>query len=336
MSQVMQWYQLSCLDTGLSRCGSSAHDQSNTAVLHPEPCPPSLRGMAYGDGFFTTIGVYHAQALHLSYHQARVSSHCQALFIDLPQSAQDILWQTIKSKAADIQHGIIKIVVSRMAQPVRGYGHASDLQSNTALVWIGVTQTPPLASQQALFLDQQQGSHLSHSTDSVILRQPPITATSLTSKLASWPKPLAGLKSLNRLDGVMIAGELQRIKQAQPEIAEGLVQDMNGNWVEGVMSNVFYQLHSDAHDTSPMGQWYTPPIEHAGVNGTMRQAIMDRLDTLNKPVMLRALNDEDLTQVSSMFFCNAVRGVMPVEALILGGQRLELSLSVFSSNSVCK
>lgn len=327
MSQAMTWYQLS--DAGMA-CFDSAPSSSNSEQTVSPMMPPALRGLAYGDGFFTTIGVYNGQVVNRKYHHSRVIGHCQALHIHLPADRQQQLWHAIGEFAADRQHGIIKIIISRSAQKLRGYAYSTDLYENDALVWVGVMPSAPLASQTAQFLDN---SHSAQTIDGryqeVILQQLPIVAGCLQSQLASFPVPIAGLKTLNRLDGVMIAGELARLKQAHPDVAEGLVQDMNGNWVEGVMSNVFYQLKNDSVQKTAK-QWYTPPIASSGVDGTMRQAIMDRLKTLNQPVILRALNDEDLTQVSSMFFCNAVRGVMPVEKLILGNQRLEWSVSVFS------
>ena len=162
-----------------------------------------------------------------------------------------------------------------------------------------------------------------------MLQQSPIIAKCLQSQLASLPEPLAGLKSLNRLDGVMIAGELQRHKQQNPELVEGLVADMGGNWVEGVMSNIFYQLKPKPDATNSQQtslNWYTPPIIHSGVRGIMRQVIMDRLASQGVSVQERLLRDADLSQIESMFFCNAVRGVIPVQQLWFQDERFQLSL----------
>jgi 4-amino-4-deoxychorismate lyase len=35
------------------------------------------------------------------------------------------------------------------------------------------------------------------------------------------------------------------------------------------------------------------------------------------PVQIRVLTDDDLANMSQMFFCNALRGIMPVTALTL-------------------
>ena len=339
MSHAMTWYQLS--DTGMMALSLSENAPSSTAdsdylATAPQQIVPNLRALAYGDGFFTTMGVHNAHLLWPSYHQARLHSHCQALQLTITPKVEQRLWQQLRQFAATIDHGMIKLIISRPAQNLRGYAYSTLASDNEALIWIGMMKTAPLAQQTAQFLSIKQGSD-SQGAEQVVLQQSPIIAKCLQSQLASLPEPLAGLKSLNRLDGVMIAGELQRHKQQNPELVEGLVADMSGNWVEGVMSNVFYQLKpkpdaSNSQQTSL--NWYTPPIIHSGVRGIMRQVIMDRLASQDVPVQERLLRDEDLSQIESMFFCNAVRGVIPVQQLWFQDERFQLSLALFNRKFV--
>ena len=343
MSHAMTWYQFG--DTGMMALSASENAPSSTAVSDylataSQQIAPSLRALAYGDGFFTTMGVHNAHLLWPSYHQARLHSHCQALQLTITPKVEQRLWQQLRQFAATIDHGMIKLIISRPAQNLRGYAYSTFASDNEALIWIGVMKTAPLAQQTAQFLSMQvsmkqesikQGSD-SKCSKQIVLQQSPIIAKCLQSQLASLPKPLAGLKSLNRLDGVMIAGELQRHKQQNPELAEGLVSDMDGNWVEGVMSNVFYQLKPKPDVTNSQQtslNWYTPPIIHSGVRGIMRQVIMDRLARQGVPVQERLLRDEDLGQIESMFFCNGVRGVIPVQQLLFKDHILELSTSIY-------
>ncbi|WP_296402790.1 aminotransferase class IV [Psychrobacter sp.] len=364
MTYAMVWYQLS--DTGVSKLSPPASvtaspDLSSVANLTAFQSldldyldiAPNLRALAYGDGFFTTIGVHKRQLVWPSYHQSRLHHHCQALQISLEVKAEELLWKKVYEFASNMEEGIIKIIVSRPNQSIRGYAYSAHASDNRALIWIGIMKTATLAEQTATFLaiDTDINKHPDHdthpdqykqlkrhqTTEQVILQQPPITAKCLKSQLASLPQPLAGLKSLNRLDGVMIAGELQRFKQSIPDLAEGLVADLNGNWVEGVMSNVFYCLKPTTDTlnnqmTAPT--WNTAPILQSGVKGVMRQVIIDRFQQLNLPVQERDLCDEDLPQIQSMFFCNAVRGVIPVEKLLFQEHVFKLSLKPFIKNSV--
>ena len=300
------------------------------------------RGLAYGDGFFTTMGVIDGQILWVDYHQQRLISHATALQLQLDSAA---LLTILKMHAKQLQQGMLKLIVTRAAQEVRGYGYTPNTAGSACEVWLK-SSSMSIATAQSLPLSNGQ----------LIPLQPAATATCLSSQIACLPPPLAGLKSLNRLDNVLASGELQAIKakaledNIKPSIGEGLLRDMSGHWVEGTMSNVFYQLSDSRLLESPssetnatvnankdnankgntgkdnanyltQGQWYTPSMAQSGVAGVMRQVIIDGLSTSNNPVIIRSLQDEDLPHLSQLFFCNALRGIMPMTSLrLLSGE----------------
>lgn len=267
------------------------------------------RALAYGDGFFTTMGVLGGAILWESYHQSRLAEHALALQLELPIFE---FWEKVIASAKNLGEGIIKLIVHRAAQnvqAVRGYGFSSDAQGRACQVWLKASPAK-IATKSYWQLDEN--TH--------IPIQPFGDAVCLTAQLAQLPKLLAGVKSLNCLDNVLAAGELQRFKTAQPNLVEGLVRDLNGHWVEGVMSNVFYQLNNDDNDLDKdyfSGQWLTPPIEHSGVNGVMRRVILDKSQKEGQPIIIQKLENDDLPNVTKLFFCNAVRGVMPIDQLWL-------------------
>ena len=281
------------------------------------------RGLAYGDGFFTTMGVIDGQILWLDYHQQRLVSHAAALQLQLDSQS---LLAMLKTHAKQLQQGMLKLIVTRAEQEVRGYGYTPNTGGSACEIWfksspmaITTAQSLPLANNQFISL------------------QPAASAICLSSQIACLPPPLAGLKSLNRLDNVLASGELQAIKAKtlagtiKPSIAEGLLRDMSGQWVEGTMSNVFYQLveapvakssnrpHSQNNSSNYLtqGQWYTPSMAQSGVAGVMRQVIIDALANTERPVVMRSLHDEDLPRITRLFFCNALRGIMPMSSLRL-------------------
>lgn len=287
------------------------------------------RGLAYGDGFFTTMGVIDGQILWLAYHQQRLASHAKALHLKLDSDSLLALLAMLKTHAKQLQQGMLKLIVTRAAQVVRGYGYAPNTSGSACEVWLK-SSALDVATAQALPLPDGQ----------FIPLQPAASAICLTSQIACLPPPLAGLKSLNRLDNVLASGELNAIKaqaskeNIKPSIAEGLLRDMSGQWVEGTMSNVFYQLSASRLVKSPnaesfnrphpsnsyylsTGQWFTPSMAQSGVAGVMRQVIIDGLATIENPVIVRSLQDEDLPHLSQLFFCNALRGVMPMSSLTL-------------------
>ena len=284
------------------------------------------RGLAYGDGFFTTMGVIDGQILWFDYHQQRLVSHAVALQLQLDSQ---LLLAMLKTHAKQLQQGMLKLIATRAEQEVRGYGYTPNIGGSACEIWlksspmaITTAQSLPLANNQFIPL------------------QPAASAICLSSQIACLPPMLAGLKSLNRLDNVLASGELNAIKaktwqdNIKPSIAEGLLRDMSGRWVEGTMSNVCYQLveapaakssnspHSQNNSNYlSQGQWYTPSMAQSGVAGVMRQVIIDTLSTSENPVIIRSLQDEDLPHLSQLFFCNALRGIIPMSSLrLLSGE----------------
>lgn len=300
--------------------------------LHPSNATQTTvsldnRGLAYGDGFFTTMGVIDGQILWLDYHQQRLVSHAVALQLQLDSFS---LLTVLKTHAKQLQQGMLKLIITRAEQEVRGYGYTPNIGGGSACeIWL---KSSPMAITTARSLPLADGQF--------IPLQPAASAICLSSQIACLPPTLAGLKSLNRLDNVLASGELQAIKAKtlagtiKPSIAEGLLRDMSGRWVEGTMSNVFYQLveapvakssnrpHSQNNSNYlTQGQWYTPSMAQSGVAGVMRQVIIDTLSTSNNPVIIRSLQDEDLPHLSQLFFCNALRGIMPMSSLrLLSGE----------------
>ena len=317
---------------------------NNTAIasVAPKPVTMSLdnRGLAYGDGFFTTMAVRDGQVLWADYHWQRLASHAVALQLDI---ATPHLVSSLKAYAQQLQQGVMKVIVTRATQSLRGYSFAADAAGNACEIWLKLMPREGQSATDQSALHKTADSHdtLLLPNGAPVIQQAPRRAVCLSSQIAVLPPTLAGLKSLNRLDNVLASGELEQTKARSPnaEIGEGLLRDMSGQWVEGVMSNVFYQL-SGCHTTSSGqqedankdrnyltdGQWYTPPMTRSGVAGVMRQVLMDSLAETDKPVIMRSLTDNDLPRISQMFFCNAVRGVMPVSKLtLLSGQVVEFN-----------
>ena len=280
------------------------------------------RGLAYGDGFFTTMGIIDGRILWLDYHHRRLISHAKALQLKLDS---DSLLAILQTHAKQLQQGMLKLIVTRAAQDIRGYGYMPSESGSACEVWL---KSSPMNITTAQSLSLADGQF--------IPLQPAASAICLSSQIACLPPPLAGLKSLNRLDNVLASGELQAIKakaleeNIKPSFSEGLLRDMSGQWVEGTMSNVFYQLsqspvakssnltHAQSNSNYlSAGQWCTPLMVQSGVAGVMRQVIIDELSTSESPVVIRSLQDEDLSHLSQLFFCNALRGIMPMTSLTL-------------------
>lgn len=112
---------------------------------------------------------------------------------------------------------------------------------------------------------------------------------------------LAGIKHLNRLDSVMA-------KMLQPQqVDEVLLAKSNGEIVEATMGNVFW--FED-------GQWWTPPLDCAGVNGIIRRRLLKTGQTETGLAFgEKVLNSDSLAQTSAAFVCNVVLGAWPIRGV---------------------
>ncbi|VWX30190.1 Branched-chain amino acid aminotransferase [Moraxellaceae bacterium 17A] len=261
------------------------------------------RVIAYGDGFFTTMAVVAGQINWLNYHLDRIDESVHALQLNLTNADLDAANlespnHTIRAYfnsqlanfAKTLNHGMLKLIVCRRNQPIKGYGFC-----NSAFdAFIKLMPTDKPLAQQA----------------NQVIIQPPATAICLTQQIACLPKPLVGLKLLNAQDKVMASHELWQHQTQNAQMIDGLVQDVMGHWVEGTFCNVFYQLNHE-------NVWYTPPINRSGVKGVMRQVLLAKFAKSDKAHKERYLASEELANITSLFFCNAVRGILPIQALIL-------------------
>ncbi|MEX2364981.1 MAG: aminodeoxychorismate lyase [Pseudohongiellaceae bacterium] len=115
-------------------------------------------------------------------------------------------------------------------------------------------------------------------------------------RLALQPA-LAGIKHLNRLDQVLGSLEWPR----DGNVLEGLMLDREDMVVEGTRSNIFWVQN---------GEYHTPDLGYCGINGVLRQVLMERLNAGNIHVGRWPL--ARLQEADEVFFCNSVFGVWPV------------------------
>nr|WP_312383831.1 MULTISPECIES: aminotransferase class IV [unclassified Moraxella] len=272
------------------------------------------RVIAYGDGFFTTMAVVAGQINWLSFHLDRIDESAQALQLNLTnadleaanlESPNHTIRAYFNSQLANfaktLNHGMLKLIVCRKNQPIKGYGFCNS--EFDAFIKLMPTDKP-----------------LAQQANQVII-QPAATAICLTQQIACLPKPLVGLKLLNAQDKVMASHELWQNQTQNAQMIDGLVQDVMGHWVEGTFCNVFYQLNHE-------NVWYTPPINRSGVKGVMRQVLLAKFAESDRAHKERYLASEELSNITSLFFCNAVRGILPIQALMLpNGQSTVLDLT---------
>ncbi|WP_019027890.1 aminodeoxychorismate lyase [Colwellia piezophila] len=194
------------------------------------------RGLAYGDGIFTTAKIVNGKVLLLDKHLARLNLGCQALAIKAPLMA--LLTQQIAVVAKLYPLAVLKVIITA-GSGGRGYSRVG-LNDNATNVIIMVSDFP---SHYASLV--KQGINLGDSKQQI-----------------STSPMLAGIKHLNRLEQVLLRAELD--DRLEDDL---IVANSAGDVIEVTSSNLFYWLD---------GQLCSPDLSMSGVNGIIRQLLLEK------------------------------------------------------------
>ncbi|QHJ10243.1 Aminodeoxychorismate lyase [Paraglaciecola mesophila] len=122
------------------------------------------------------------------------------------------------------------------------------------------------------------------------------------SRVALAKQPLlAGIKHLNRLEQVLIKHEL-----ANDAFQDCIVLDTDGVIVESSVGNIFWY-----HDNV----WYTPSLHFSGVEGVMRNHVVDYFSANQITIHQCRETQEAIQSASEVFVCNSLMGIVPVSAI---------------------
>ena len=232
------------------------------------------RGLAYGDGIFTTMKVQFGEVQLWDFHFQRLRLGAKRLFF--PTIDWLHLNAEVGQMAKSVAHRkecVIKIIITR-GSGGRGYS-AQGCESPQRIISIG---TYPAVYHQW----QQQG----------------IKLIQCESQLSS-NKQLAGLKTLNRLEQVLIKQELHS-KQA----VEGIVCDNQGYVIEACTANLFIFLD---------GQWKTPKLDSSGVAGVLRRQVMESALQKGIKISEEDIHRDSLKKAQAICLTNALMGIVPVK-----------------------
>ena len=237
---------------------------------------PRDRGLQYGDGLFETMRVRRYRIRLLNYHLERLDAGCRMLKIRPPK--QSVLRRELEGIAALRREGILKLIVTRGVGP-RGYRPVNGRATRIASLH-------PLS--RAVTADAATA----------------VRVRTCATRLSTNPS-LAGMKTLNRLDSV-----LARAEWSDARIWEGLMRDVDGNWVCGTMSNLF--LRHGAVLTTPL-------LDRCGVAGVMRRWVLEGAAGLHLRTAQRRIHWRDLQSAEEVFMCNAVAGIRSVRTIERSG-----------------
>ena len=232
------------------------------------------RGLAYGDGLFSTIKVENGRVCLWEFHLQRLKLGAQALFfpvINWTELTNEVV--LLAKTLANKSDAVIKIILTR-GSGGRGYS----IQGCSAPLRILSSHDFPSVYKKW----QSEG------IDIMLCQQ----------QLAINPQ-LAGLKTLNRLEQVLIKRELE-----SQRAIEGIVCDTNGDVIEACSANVFVHINN---------QWCTPKLDGCGVKGVKRRQIIESALLANISIVETQLRVDDLLNADAVFLSNALMGIVPVK-----------------------
>lgn len=226
------------------------------------------RGLSYGDGLFETIAVIDGKPHLFDQHLDRLRLGLERL--KFPDGTIDTVKKDIQALSLS-GNQTLKLTVTR------GLGERGYKLPATCVP----TRIISLAESSDFAQQRQQG----------------ISVRLCQQRLGHNPI-LAGIKHLNRLEQV-----LARSEWSDSDITEGIVSDLDGNLVEGTMSNLFW-----VHE----GVLYTPKIDQSGVKGVMRDRLIELADQLSLVVVEGNYPESVLDSAEEVFICNSLIGIWPV------------------------
>ncbi len=243
------------------------------------------RGLHYGDGFFTTLWVTNQQIANWAGHWQRLEQAAKALGFPVlnEQAILEQLKKTVTDVGAEYQQSLrVKILITR---GIGGQGYIPASKPNLNTICLVSPVDLPIVKGK-------------------------VTLLNIGLSPIQWGKQplLAGIKHLNRLENVLAQQANQVLKTPQahvsmPKYDECIMQDIEQNIISGMQSAICI-LHK--------GIFTTPSIITAGVQSTALAQVARLLSAQGKAMQVEPLTLHDIEMADEVFFCNAIRGIMPV------------------------
>ena len=249
------------------------------------------RALQYGDGVFETLRIVNGRIPMWEYHKQRLQNAQDVMVLPLDDFFSG--WESFIAKhLSGIENACAKLIVSRGEGP-RGYKIPSQAQLNW---WLSITDLPNLETKDACRLTLCRHT---------LSRQP----------------ALAGLKHLNRLDQVMARSEWCE----QDNFDEGIMFNLDGDVVEGTMSNIFW-LKNDLI--------FTPDLSQEGVDGCVRRWVINQQGHKSAVIIEKDAKLDQLLTADGVFITNSLMGIRKVTEI--DGQMIAQSSTVEALASAFK
>jgi len=242
------------------------------------------RGLSYGDGLFETMSWSYLEdekVLGVEFwerHIERIKLGCSITKIKLPPIK---ILTNYKEKILNeclrkgIKNGVLKILITR---GIGGRGYKFEKEIVPTVIFLS-------------FPSKEINKKTLNTGVKLRFCEFPIFENSM----------LAGLKHLNRIDSVMARSEWE-----EDEFFDGVMLDNSESIIDGTMTNLFFSKNNVL---------YTPIIKKSGINGIMRQVVIDNANLFFKEVCEIEIKRKTISAFDEMFVTNSVIKILPVTHL---------------------
>lgn len=238
-------------------------------VLLPEEearIAPADRGLLLGDGLFETLRVAAGRPLRLDRHLARLRAGAAVLGLPVPlDDAGLAAAMAALLERRGLTDASLRLTLTRGPGP---RGLLPPAEPTPTLLITAAPLPPPLPPARVVVArDTRRNEH----------------------------SPLARIKSLSYLDGV-----LARQEAARRGADDALLLNTAGRLAEASAANLFLVLD---------GALVTPPVSEGALPGVMRAAVLDAVAVVERPVAA-----DELSRADEVFLTSSL-GVRPVVAV---------------------
>lgn len=229
------------------------------------------RGFLYGDGLFETVRIYCGQPFLWERHLARLAQSCNRL--GLPFSREEINCgvRAVLGKLGEVE-GSLRVTLTRGVAPGRLVSPPSARPTVLVVAKNGVPYREEAYRRgfRGVIISFQRNQH----------------------------SPLIGLKTLNCLEQI-----LGRQEAAAAGADEGLFLNLNGEVVEGSVSNIFMVKGR---------RLVTPPVSAGLLPGIARETVLALASGLGLVVAEERIFPGELALADEAFLTNSLLEVMPL------------------------
>ena len=209
-------------------------------------------------------------------HYKRLNKGCKVLKIKCP--SEIFLRKEINKflKKIKTKKFILKIIISR-GEGGRGYNFPKKIQPTRIL---GIYDWPEYPKENFIY---------------------GINMGICNTKISTQPI-LSKIKHLNRLEQIIARSEWKTKK-----ISESIMLDIDGNVIEGTMSNIFGVKNNI---------FYTPILKYGGIEGVMRKVILELLKKKGEKHKIKKIKLKEFLNFDEIFICNSIFGVWSVKKVL--------------------